>query len=109
VFLVVVTSPAHCWVIPAERHRVLDLSLSMPVLGGLDAARQIRETLPGIPILILTMHPSNEVVSEAQTTGVRGFVTKSETAKVLLKAVDAVLRGETFFPASDGKTMKDTV
>jgi DNA-binding NarL/FixJ family response regulator len=78
------------------------LDLSMPALGGLEAARRIRKTLPGVPILILTMHNSNGVAREAQLAGAQGFVTKTETAQVLLKAVDTLLKGETFFLRSDG-------
>jgi two-component system, NarL family, nitrate/nitrite response regulator NarL len=75
------------------------LDVSMPVLDGLQAARQIRIALEDVPILILSMHDSHSIVREAQLAGTQGFVTKSEAASVLLKAVDALLRGETFFPS----------
>jgi DNA-binding NarL/FixJ family response regulator len=74
------------------------LDVTMPVLSGLDAARQIRQTLPNVPILILTMHNSHDMIREAQLAGAQGFVTKSETAYVLLKAVDAIVQGKSFFP-----------
>jgi DNA-binding NarL/FixJ family response regulator len=74
------------------------LDVTMPVLDGLSAARQIRTILPEVPILILSMHEGKSIVREAQQAGVQGYVTKSEAANVLLKAVDAVLQGQTFFP-----------
>ena len=74
------------------------MDISMPVLGGLDAARQIRNVLANVPILFLSMHNSYGVANQAQLAGAQGFVTKSETARILLKAVDAVAQGHTFFP-----------
>jgi DNA-binding NarL/FixJ family response regulator len=74
------------------------LDLTMPVLDGFSAARQIRTILPEVPILILSMHEGKSIVRAAQQAGVQGFVTKSEAGSVLLKAVDAVLQGRTFFP-----------
>jgi DNA-binding NarL/FixJ family response regulator len=74
------------------------LDVTMPVLGGFDAARQIKERLPNVPILILSMHEGPSIVKEARLAGVQGYVTKSEAAHVLSKAVDMVLQGQTFFP-----------
>jgi DNA-binding NarL/FixJ family response regulator len=73
------------------------LDVTMPVLDGFTAARQIQEILPNVPIVMLSMHDGNDVVREAQLAGVRGFVTKSEAANILLRAVDALLEGRTFF------------
>jgi DNA-binding NarL/FixJ family response regulator len=74
------------------------LDVTMPVLDGFSAARQIRTILPEVPILILSMHDGTSIVREAQQAGVQGFVTKSQAGSVLLKAVDTVLKGRTFFP-----------
>jgi DNA-binding NarL/FixJ family response regulator len=74
------------------------LDVTMPNLDGFAAARQIRTFLPEVPILILSMHAGPSVVREAQQAGAQGFVSKSEAGHVLLKAVDAVLQGQTFFP-----------
>jgi DNA-binding NarL/FixJ family response regulator len=73
------------------------LDVTMPVLDGFTAAKQIKEILPHVPILMLSMHDGNDVVREAQLAGVQGFVTKSEAANILLTAVDAILEGHTFF------------
>ena len=73
------------------------LDLAMPVLGGLDAARKIRAALPHVPILILTMHDGHHIVREVQTVGAQGFVSKAEAGLVLLEAVDALMKGQTFF------------
>ena len=74
------------------------LDITMPVLSGFDAAREIRKTLPHVPILILSMHESNQLVEEAKKIGVQGFVTKTQVGSTLLLGVDTLLRNQTFFP-----------
>jgi DNA-binding NarL/FixJ family response regulator len=74
------------------------LDITMPVLSGFEAAREIRKTLPNVPILILSMHESNQLIGEAKKLGVQGYVTKTQVGSTLLEAVDKLLRQGTFFP-----------
>lgn len=74
------------------------LDVTMPILGGFDAAREIRKVLPKIPIVMLSMHDSKQLVDEAKKLGVNGYVSKSHAAHVLLQAIDAVLSNEMFYP-----------
>ena len=74
------------------------LDITMPVLSGFEAAREIRKTLPHVPILILSMHESNQLIEEAKKIGVQGYVTKTQVGGTLLQAVDSLLRKEAFFP-----------
>jgi DNA-binding NarL/FixJ family response regulator len=74
------------------------LDLTMPVLSGVEAVREIRMHLPSVPILVLSMHESKQVTEDIRALGVQGYVTKSEASTTLLLAVDSVLRNETFFP-----------
>jgi DNA-binding NarL/FixJ family response regulator len=75
------------------------LDVSMPEMDGLAAARQIRTLLPDVPIIMLSMHEGQRTTQQAQQAGAQGFVSKSAAGQVLLKAADAVLRGQNFFPA----------
>lgn len=75
------------------------LDITMPVLNGLDAARAILKSHPKTPILILSVHRSRQLVEEAKRIGVRGYVTKGETIQNLIRAADAVLANQTFFPS----------
>ena len=73
------------------------LDIGMPNLNGLDAARQILAMSPAIRILILTMHDAEQVVREVLAAGARGFVLKSDAARDLVAAVDALQHRGTFF------------
>jgi DNA-binding NarL/FixJ family response regulator len=70
---------------------------SMPELDGLEAAIQIRQILPKVPILILSMHEEQLLVDALRLVGAQGFVPKAECANRLLEGVDALIRGELFF------------
>jgi DNA-binding NarL/FixJ family response regulator len=76
---------------------LLILDHSMPVLDGLSAASKIRETMPSVPILMLSMHDGQPLIDALRLVGAQGFVPKAECADRLMEDVDAVLRGETFF------------
>jgi CheY-like chemotaxis protein len=73
------------------------LDLSMP-LGGLAAAKQIAATLPQTRILLLSAYDGDGFTKEARAAGVRGFVRKDEAVPMMLKAVEVILSGQTFFP-----------
>jgi DNA-binding NarL/FixJ family response regulator len=73
------------------------LDIGMPNLNGLDAARQILKTAPRTRVLILSMHNSDQVVREVLEVGARGFVLKSDAARDLVAAVEALQRRTTFF------------
>lgn len=75
------------------------MDITMPVMNGLDAARNILKSSPKTLILILSMHISKELIQEAQKIGAKGFVIKGEAGESLIKAVDAVRQNQTFFPS----------
>lgn len=83
----------------AVRHKpdVVILDIGMPVLNGLEAARQIRKELPESEVLILTMHESEQVVREVVEAGARGYVLKTDAGRALVKAVEALALHKTFF------------
>jgi DNA-binding NarL/FixJ family response regulator len=76
------------------------LDVGMPNLNGLDAARQIVAFAPRTRVLILTMHESEQVVREVLEVGARGFLLKSDAARDLVSAVEALQRRTTFFTSS---------
>jgi DNA-binding NarL/FixJ family response regulator len=78
------------------------LDVTMPELNGLDATRQICRSLPGTPILILTMHDSDELCAEAVQAGASGCVLKSDSPRQLLGAIEAVAAGGKYFTRPTG-------
>jgi len=73
------------------------LDLVMPVLDGLSAARQISKLLPGTPILMYTMHWSQQVEVEAQKVGVRKLISKTHSG-LLVSTVREILSAESAVP-----------
>jgi DNA-binding NarL/FixJ family response regulator len=76
---------------------IVILDINMPVLGGFGAAKEIQRLLPQIPILFFTMNVGEQFVSEARKAGVQGFVAKDRAGEDLIRAVEKLLRKETFF------------
>jgi len=76
------------------------IDVGMPNLNGLDAARQILIALPAVRVLVLTMHESEQIVREVLEVGARGFLLKSDAARDLIAAAEALQRRTTFFTSS---------
>ena len=72
------------------------LDITMSDLNGIDAARQIKASLPGIKLLFVTMHSSSAYVKAALDAGGTGYVLKSAIGEELLDAVAAVLSGRVY-------------
>lgn len=74
---------------------VVILDISMPELNGLEATRQIRRAVPA-KILILTVHESDNVVTELLDAGAHGYVLKTDAGRTLVEAIRALLRHQEF-------------
>ena len=77
---------------------VIIMDITMPVMNGLEAARQIAEQKPGIPIVMFSLHLSEDLMDHFKTDGIRAAVAKGDAARDLVKAVEVVLKGGKFFP-----------
>ncbi len=78
-----------------KRPEVAVLDLSMPLLNGIDAAKQIRHDNPATKMVLLTMHNDEQFILEAIRAGVSGYVLKNEAATDLVKAIQDVNKGLT--------------
>lgn len=72
------------------------LGVTMPLLGGIDAARQIRKRLPRTRLLFLTVHANPAHLREAFTAGATGYILKSATRQEILDAVKAALAAQRY-------------
>lgn len=70
------------------------LDISMPHMRGLEAMREIKRYHPQVKVIILTMHRKKEFVRQALMEGADGFLLKEDPASELVRALEAVRRGE---------------
>jgi DNA-binding NarL/FixJ family response regulator len=78
------------------RPDVMVLDVTMPRMNGLEACRLIRQKAPSMEILFVTQHDSPQMMREALDAGARGYVVKSNAARDLLEAVEAVSQHRVF-------------
>lgn len=76
---------------------VVLMDISMPVMSGSEAARRIRKRLPSVKVLAFTMHDSREYIQDIVLAGASGYVLKNTSTMELVRAIEKVYRGETFF------------
>lgn len=86
---------------------VVIMDISMPVLNGLEATRQILKLNPTARVLILTMHESDQIVREVLDAGARGYVLKSDAGRDLVGAVEALRRYNSFFTSKVAEMVLD--
>ena len=83
------------------------LDISMPVLNGFEAARQLRELLPGTALIFLSQHLSPTYLNTSLQIGVAGYVLKTETTSELQDALGAVLKGRIYISPRFGADALD--
>jgi DNA-binding NarL/FixJ family response regulator len=75
---------------------VIVLDIAMPTLNGLDAARQVKEILPAVKLIFLTMNSDIRLAAEAFRCGASGYLLKTCAASELVTAVRETLRGMSY-------------
>jgi len=82
----------------AEKFRpdVAVLDISMPLLNGIDAAREVAKVSPRTKTVLLTMYTEDHYVLESLRAGVTGYVLKMRAALALVQAIQAVMKGEIY-------------
>ncbi|HEY6768884.1 MAG TPA: response regulator transcription factor [Candidatus Sulfotelmatobacter sp.] len=75
---------------------IMVLDVTMPRMNGLEACRTIRQSMSDLEILFVTQHDSPQMMREALDAGARGYVVKSNAARDLLEAVEAVSQHRVF-------------
>jgi DNA-binding NarL/FixJ family response regulator len=83
------------------------LDVAMPLLNGIEATRQIVKRVPGVRVLILSMHSDEAYVTQILQAGAVGYLLKDSADVDLLQAVSAVAEGKSFFSPSIARLMLD--
>ena len=81
------------------------LDISMPVLNGVEAARQIRKARPKTKVILLTMYTGDRFILQSLRAGASGYVLKSKATAELVDAIDAVSRGEIYLSPGVSRTV----
>jgi two-component system response regulator NreC len=75
---------------------VILMDISMPILNGLEATRQIKKELPACQVVVLTMHENEEYLVNILQAGATGYVLKQAADRELIEAVRIASRGDTY-------------
>lgn len=73
------------------------MDINMPGINGLVATARLRKIAPDAKVLILSVHENREYVAEVARSGARGYILKDAAPAELIRAIEAVHRGEGFF------------
>jgi len=96
-------------VAPQLRPDVVVLDIAMPLLNGLDAARQLKRDLPDVKVIFLTVSEDPEIVAEAFRVGASGYLLKDSSATELLLAIREVRRGRSYVTPLVAQGLVDTL
>jgi DNA-binding NarL/FixJ family response regulator len=83
----------------ADPPDVVLTDLAMPGMGGIELIAALRSALPEVPVLVLTMHASDEAVFAALRAGARGYLIKGADGAELVRAIQSVASGEAVYGA----------
>ena len=73
--------------------RLILMDLTLPGMNGIECTRIIRRRTPSIPVVLLTVHQSNDRIFEAICAGASGYLLKSGTSEEILRGLDVALDG----------------
>ncbi|HET6574372.1 MAG TPA: response regulator transcription factor [Fimbriiglobus sp.] len=91
------------------RPDIVVLDIAMPLLNGLDAARQLKREMPEVKVIFLTMSEDPDVAAEAFRVGASGYLLKNSAASELLQAIREVSRGRSYVTPLATRGLVDTL
>ncbi len=89
----------------AHKPDVMLMDVSMPVMNGFEATRTLRQRFPAVGILILSMHDNREYILRLIQSGAQGYILKDVSAEEMVKAIETVHQGGTYFSAGASQTL----
>ena len=93
----------------AEQHTpdVAIIDVAMPLLNGIETTRQLVRRVPGLKVLVLSMHVDEVYVTQILKAGATGYLLKDSADTDLFQAVAAVAKGQSFFSPAVARLMVD--
>jgi len=88
-----------------NNYDVILLDISMPGRSGVDILKQLRDMIPDIKVLMLTMHPEEQYAVRALKAGVAGYLTKDSAPDELISAIRTVSGGRKYVSSSLAETL----
>lgn len=87
-------------VVRTKRPDIVLTDIRMPRMDGITATKQIKKNLPHCKVIAFSMFEQEEAVTQMAAAGASGYIMKNSSLKVVLTAIRAVMKGETYFDAS---------
>lgn len=89
---------------------VVLMDITMPMLNGIEATRQIKKSNPKTKVIILSMHSHNRFISELFSLGASGYLLKDSSGTDIINAINAAIRGDTYLsPSISRQVIEDYV
>src|SRR6476646_633626 len=83
------------------------IDISMPILNGIDTARELKKSSPKTKVILLTQHDEDQYVTESMRAGVKGYVLKRQAADDLVHAIQEVCRGSIYLSPTNSRAVVD--
>jgi len=93
---------------PQLNPEVIILDIGMPLMNGLEAGLRLKEQMPGVKLVILTMNDDPDLAVEAMRSGVSAYLLKNSAAEELLRAIQMALKGKTYVTPLIAKGMQES-
>ena len=91
----------------ATQPDIVITDIAMPRLNGIEVVRRLREALPQVRVLVLTMHQEDEYVLQAVRAGAAGYLVKDSAAEELLASVRSLHAGQGYFGPQASKALAE--
>lgn len=88
---------------------VVITDMSMPGRSGLDALNQIKQASPGLPVLIMSMHPEDQYALRVLKAGAAGYLGKETIHDDIIKAIETVLKGKKFITTAIAEKLVNAI
>ncbi len=88
---------------------IIVLDIAMPLLNGIDAARQIKQNFPDIKLIFLTVNEAPDLIAEAFRAGASGYLLKSSAASELHEAIERAVRNRSYITPLLSKVMVEVI